>query len=57
MQAMREILIEELHNHLYLKSYYCDARWQPYTRGQTCCQSDSFSLLDVVFDLTCLAAS
>ena len=33
-QAMLEILIEELHNHLYLKSYFCDARWQVYTAGQ-----------------------
>ncbi|GAA6035827.1 hypothetical protein JCM8097_005726 [Rhodosporidiobolus ruineniae] len=30
-----EILIEELHNHLYLKSFYCDVRWKSYTRGQT----------------------
>ncbi|GAA6007556.1 hypothetical protein JCM10207_006385 [Rhodosporidiobolus poonsookiae] len=29
-----EILIEELHNHLYLKSFYCDVRWKSYTRGQ-----------------------
>lgn len=33
-QAMLEILIEELHNHLYLKSYFCDARWKVYTQGQ-----------------------
>lgn len=30
-----EILIEELHNHLYLKSFYTDVRWRSYTRGQT----------------------
>ncbi|KAJ8294731.1 putative exocyst complex component sec8 [Rhodotorula toruloides] len=30
-----EILIEELHNHLYLKSFYCDVRWKSYARGQT----------------------
>ncbi|KAH8929370.1 hypothetical protein BT69DRAFT_1235977 [Atractiella rhizophila] len=29
-----DILLEELHNHLYLKSYYCEARWRAYTRGQ-----------------------
>lgn len=34
-QAMFDILIEELHNHLYLKSYFCDARWKAYTPGQT----------------------
>lgn len=33
-QAMLEILIEELHNHLYLKSYFCDARWRAYSTGQ-----------------------
>lgn len=33
---MLEILIEELHNHLYLKSFYTDVRWRSYTRGQTC---------------------
>ncbi|SPO38418.1 related to SEC8 - protein transport protein [Pseudozyma flocculosa] len=33
-QAMLEILIEELHNHLYLKSYFCDARWKSYAVGQ-----------------------
>lgn len=34
-QVVLEILIEELHNHLYLKSFYCDVRWKSYTRGQT----------------------
>ncbi|TKY85669.1 hypothetical protein EX895_005209 [Sporisorium graminicola] len=33
-QAMLEILIEELHNHLYLKSYFCDDRWKAYHAGQ-----------------------
>ena len=33
--AILEILIEELHNHLYLKSYYSESRWRSYTRGQT----------------------
>lgn len=33
-QVLLEILIEELHNHLYLKSFYCDVRWKSYTRGQ-----------------------
>lgn len=34
LQVVLEILIEELHNHLYLKSFYCDVRWKSYTRGQ-----------------------
>ncbi|KAI8454241.1 hypothetical protein BY996DRAFT_4582113 [Phakopsora pachyrhizi] len=29
-----DILIEELHNHLYLKSYSCESRWKPYEKGQ-----------------------
>lgn len=33
--AVYEILMEELHNHLYLKSFYCDSRWKPYVRGQS----------------------
>ncbi|CEH13755.1 Exocyst complex subunit Sec8 [Ceraceosorus bombacis] len=33
-QGMFEILIEELHNHLYLKSFFCDARWKSYMSGQ-----------------------
>ncbi|WFD31722.1 Xaa-Pro aminopeptidase [Malassezia sp. CBS 17886] len=32
--TLLEILIEELHHHLYLKSQYCDARWRPYRPGQ-----------------------
>lgn len=29
-----EILVEEIHNHLYLKSPYCDRRWRGYTPGE-----------------------
>ncbi len=35
MQALADVLIEELHNHLYLKTIYCDSRWVPYQHGQT----------------------
>jgi exocyst complex component 4 len=31
---LTDILIEELHNHLYLKSPYCEARWKQYTNQQ-----------------------
>jgi exocyst complex component 4 len=34
---MAEMLMEELHNHLYLKSPYCDSRWATYTTGQEAC--------------------
>ncbi|KDQ19891.1 hypothetical protein BOTBODRAFT_142567 [Botryobasidium botryosum FD-172 SS1] len=32
--ALREILVEELHAHLYLKTYWSDSRWAPYTPNQ-----------------------
>ncbi|KAI0048336.1 hypothetical protein FA95DRAFT_1558105 [Auriscalpium vulgare] len=32
--ALREILIDELHNHLYLKSFWCETRWSAYTINQ-----------------------
>ncbi|KAK3818886.1 MAG: Sec8 exocyst complex component-specific domain-containing protein [Benniella sp.] len=34
LESMAETLMEELHNHLYLKSPYCDSRWSAYTTGQ-----------------------
>ncbi|KAH9996469.1 Sec8 exocyst complex component-specific domain-containing protein [Russula vinacea] len=32
--ALRDILIDELHNHLYLKSFWCETRWAAYIVGQ-----------------------
>ncbi|CAG8438987.1 8342_t:CDS:10 [Ambispora gerdemannii] len=32
--SLHEVLIEELHNHLYLKSPYCASRWFRYTKDQ-----------------------
>ncbi|ORY92249.1 hypothetical protein BCR43DRAFT_508347 [Syncephalastrum racemosum] len=32
--ALYDLLIEELHNHLYLKSPYCDTRWAAYVPEQ-----------------------
>ncbi|KIY62642.1 exocyst complex component sec8 [Cylindrobasidium torrendii FP15055 ss-10] len=32
--ALREILTDELHNHLYLKSFLCESRWAAYTPNQ-----------------------
>lgn len=32
--SILEILIEELHNHLYLKSWFTETRWKTYTSGQ-----------------------
>lgn len=32
--SLLDILIDELQSHLYLKSYWCDARWQSYMPGQ-----------------------
>ncbi|KXS98692.1 hypothetical protein AC578_1258 [Pseudocercospora eumusae] len=30
--SLTDILVEELHNHLYLKSPYCEERWKAHTR-------------------------
>ena len=32
--ALTDILVEELHDHLYLKSPYCQERWQALSKGQ-----------------------
>lgn len=32
--VLTDILVEELHDHLYLKSPYCQERWQSLTKGQ-----------------------
>ncbi|TFY68131.1 hypothetical protein EVG20_g3687 [Dentipellis fragilis] len=32
--ALREILIDELHSHLYLKSFWCESRWTAYAINQ-----------------------
>lgn len=31
--SLTDILTEELHNHLYLKSPYCEDRWRPYVKA------------------------
>lgn len=33
--SLTDILIEELHNHLYLKSPYCENRWKVYAHNQS----------------------
>ncbi|KAH7930548.1 exocyst complex component sec8 [Leucogyrophana mollusca] len=33
--ALREILVDELHNHLYLKSFWCESRWAAFTPNQS----------------------
>lgn len=32
--ALRDILVDELQSHLYLKSFWCDSRWSSYVPGQ-----------------------
>lgn len=32
--SLLDILIDEMQSHLYLKSYWCDVRWQSYMPGQ-----------------------
>jgi exocyst complex component 4 len=38
--ALTDILIEELHDHLYLKSPYCQERWQTLAKEQGALKSD-----------------
>jgi exocyst complex component 4 len=42
-QALREILIDELQSHLYLKSFWCESRWAAYSPNQQTCTVPSFS--------------
>lgn len=37
--ALMDILVEELHEHLYLKSPYCQERWQNLAKGQGATES------------------
>ncbi|KAF9113400.1 hypothetical protein BGX27_001630 [Mortierella sp. AM989] len=46
LESMAEILMEELHNHLYLKSPYCDSRWAAYTTGQEALPSSERGLFE-----------
>ncbi|TFK86165.1 hypothetical protein K466DRAFT_493353 [Polyporus arcularius HHB13444] len=32
--TLREILVDELHSHLYLKSFWCESRWSVYSPDQ-----------------------
>ena len=43
--SLFSILIEELHNHLYLKSPYCDNRWHSYRH-----ESDEFSTAEQILE-------
>lgn len=38
IQSLREILLEELNAHLFLKTFWCDSRWTPYTPNQQDCE-------------------
>ena len=39
IQTLADILGEELHSHVYLKTFYSDSRWAVYKPGQTQCKS------------------
>jgi exocyst complex component 4 len=51
VQALRDILIDELHNHLYLKSFWCENRWVAYIVGQQ--SSESLRRTPFSFDRSC----
>lgn len=46
------MLIEELHNHLYLKSTYCDNLWSAYVPDQRTCELNKAMLLFFLFTKT-----
>src|ERR1700736_2026176 len=37
-QSLRDILVDELHAHLYLSSSGCESRWAVYTPNQQACE-------------------
>lgn len=37
VQTLADILVEELHNHLYLKAFNSESRWRQYVPGQHSC--------------------
>jgi exocyst complex component 4 len=42
--SITDILIQELHSHLYLKSPYCEERWKQYTNRSTTTGTASFEI-------------
>ncbi|KAI0347837.1 Sec8 exocyst complex component-specific domain-containing protein [Trametopsis cervina] len=45
--AIRDILVDELHSHLYLRSFWCESRWAAYVPNQQACEShDEFTQLE-----------
>ncbi|KAF8316216.1 Sec8 exocyst complex component-specific domain-containing protein [Cantharellus anzutake] len=44
--GLRDILLEELQSHLYLKAFWCDRRWSAYTPNQDTFPSVEFDQLD-----------
>lgn len=51
VQTLADILVEELHSHIYLKTFYSDSRWRPYFPGQ---QSRRCFLPSRGVDIQCL---
>ncbi|KAH7885950.1 Sec8 exocyst complex component-specific domain-containing protein [Phlebopus sp. FC_14] len=54
--ALREILVDELHNHLYLKSFWCGTRWVAYTPNQSAMPTVEFEDESVHFGAASSAA-
>ena len=51
-KALREILVDELHSHLYLKSFWCETRWAAYTvNQQTSMLCDAFGFIEFTSQL------
>ncbi|WRT65409.1 uncharacterized protein IL334_002352 [Kwoniella shivajii] len=59
--TLTDILVEELHNHIYLKTFYSDSRWRSYVPGQQTLpiiepQNDDLPPLPPTSDLTLLTS-
>lgn len=44
-------MVDELHSHLYLKSFWCESRWAAYTPNQQTCKHAAFLLRCIYSDL------
>ncbi|OSD03299.1 hypothetical protein PYCCODRAFT_1444640 [Trametes coccinea BRFM310] len=42
--TLRDILVDELHSHLYLKSFWCESRWTVYHPNQQACKQHSLAI-------------
>ena len=52
LQALKDILIDELHSHIFLKSFWCEARWSSFTPNQESSKLNCCIVVNVTLLLT-----